>query len=121
MRNLIRNRRDMWYALPLGTHPIVDEYGNDTLEVETDYTSPLFLLANVSANMGQEAVEVFGSQTDYSRTVAVSANCPLVEGCRVWFGVEPDADGGNWNYVVARVADSKNGCLVALREVTGNG
>jgi hypothetical protein len=119
MRDLIRNKRGLWYAVPVGSTPILDEYGNDTLEVEAAFSSPLYLRANVSANVGQEAVEVFGSQTEYSRTVSVAGNeCPLVEGGRVWFGVEPDA---SHNYTVARVADSKNGYLVALREVTPYG
>lgn len=122
MRNLHRNKRELWYATPVGNTPIVDEYGNDTLEVEAVFSSPLHLHANVSANVGQEAVEVFGSQTEYSRTVSVAGSeCPLVEGCRVWFGIAPDAQTENYNYTVARVADSKNGYLVALREVTPHG
>jgi hypothetical protein len=119
MRNLNRNKRGLWYATQVGSTPIVDEYGNDTLEVEAVFSSPLYLKATVSANVGQEAVEVFGSQTEYSRTVSIAGHkCPLAEGCRVWFGVEPDA---SHNYTVARVADSKNGYLVALREVTPHG
>ena len=122
MRDLIRNKRSLWYATPVGNTPILDEYGNDTLEVEAVFSSPLLLQANVSANAGQEAVEVFGSLTEYSRTVSIAGSkCPLVEGCRVWFGVEPSEQGANHNYTVARVADSKNGYLVALREVTPHG
>lgn len=122
MRNLIRNKRELWYALPVGNTPILDDYGNDTLEVEVAFSSPLYLRANVSANVGQEAVEVFGSQTEYSRTVSIAGGkCPLVEGCRVWFGIEPNGQEVNYNYTVARVADSKNGYLVALREVTRHG
>lgn len=122
MRNLHRNKRDLWYALPVGSHPVLDDYGNDTLEVEKVFSAPIYLLANVSANMGMEGVEVFGSQTEYSRTVSITgAATPLVEGTRVWFGVDPDAQAANYNYTVARVADSKNGCLVALREVTPHG
>lgn len=122
MRDLNRNKRDLWYATPVGSNPILDEYGNDTLEVEVAFSSPLHLKVNLSANMGQEAVEVFGSQTEYSRTLSIAGMmCPLVEGCRVWFGVEPNEQGSNHNYTVSRVADSKNGFLVALREVTPHG
>lgn len=122
MRDLNRNKRELWYALPVGSKPILDEYGNDTLEVEAVFSSPLHLRANISANVGQEAVEVFGSQTEYSRTLSFTGSaCPLKEGCRVWFGVEPNAVGSNHNYTVARVADSKNGYLLALREVTPHG
>ena len=116
MRDLKRNQRVIHYANMVGTEPILDEYGNDTLEVRTLYGSPAPLRCNVSANMGQEAVEVFGSQTEYSRTISMAGNhCPLVEGSRVWFMAAPE---GQFNYTVARVADSKNGFLVALREVT---
>ena len=122
MRDLNRNKRKLWYAVPVGSQPIIDEYGNDTLEVEAVFSSPLYLRANVSANIGQEAIEVFGSQTEYNRTVSVAgAVTPFVEGCRVWFGVEPNEQATNYNYTVARVADSKNGYLVALREVTPHG
>ena len=121
MRDLIRNKRKLWYALPVGSTPILDEYGNDTLEVEWKFSSPLPFQSNVSANVGQEATEVFGSQTEYSRTVSITGTCPLTEGCRLWFGAEPNEQGTNYNYTVARVADSKNGYLVALREVTPHG
>ena len=119
MRSLQRNWRNLYFAELLSTEPIKDEYGNDTLEVETIYLPPTLLRCNVSANMGQEAVEVFGVQTEYSRTISLTDDsCPLLEGCRVWFGVAPNETGDNHNYIVARVADSKNGFLVALREVS---
>lgn len=122
MRDLNRNKRSLWYASQVGSTPILDEYGNDTLEVEVAFSAPIRLRANVSANAGQEAVEVFGSQTEYSRTVSITdGECPLTVGCRVWFGSEPNEQETNYNYTVARVADSKNGYLVALREVTPHG
>lgn len=122
MRSLFRNQRDLYFASVAGTEPILDEYGNDTLEVRTVYSSPTLLRANVSANIGQEAVDAFGSQTEYSRTVSLTGKSSLLaEGDKVWFGVEPNTDGDNNNYVVARVADSKNGFLVALREVSKRG
>ena len=122
MRSLFRNQRTLHYATVVGTESIFDEYGNDTLEVRTIYGSPTLLRANVSANIGQDAVDAFGSQTEYSRTVSLTgASCPLSEGDKVWFNIEPNEDGDNNNYTVARVADSKNGYLVALREVSKRG
>ena len=117
MRDLKRNQRTFYYATATGTVPIVDEYGNDTLETRTTYSAPLVLKANVSANIGEDAVEIFGTQTEYSRTVSM-VNCPLKEGDKVWFDIDPM---GENNYVVAKVADSKNGYLVALREVSSRG
>lgn len=117
MRSLQRNTRKLFYDVPTSTEPILDEYGNDTLERKTVYSDPLPMNANVSANVGEDAVSVFGSMTEYSRTITYAGNsCPLVEGSRVWFGVDTTAPN---NYVVVKVADSKNGYLIALREVSG--
>lgn len=122
MRNLARNQRDLYYATKARTEPIIDEYGNDTLEVRTIFNSPLFLRGNISSNAGEEAVNIFGAQTEYSRVLCLAGSeSPMAEGDKVWFGVVPNADGANNNYIVARVADSKNGVLIALREVSNRG
>ena len=119
MRSLQRNWRKLHYASPQSIEPIFDEYGNETLEHRTVYSEPTELAVNVSANIGQEAVNVFGSVTEYSRTITYNgATCPLVEGSVVWFGVDTT---GSHNYIVVKVADSKNGFLIALREVTKRG
>lgn len=119
MRSLQRNCRSLYYATPQSEESILDEWGNETLEVKTTYGDPQLLQVNVSANVGQDSVNVFGSITGYSRTISYTGNsCPLVEGCRIWFGVnhtEPH------NYTVVKVADSKNGYLIALREVSERG
>lgn len=120
MRDLKRNQRNLWYAKQTGTLKVLDDYGNETLEEEILYSSPTLLRCNVSANVGQEAAEVFGAQTAYSRTVCFTGNCPLEEGDAIWFGVDP-FQVPDHNYVVVRVADSKNGYLIALREVTKRG
>ena len=116
MRSMQRSWRELHYAVLTSTEPIKDEYGNDTLEVKNTYGPPTLLRAIVSANVGQEAVNVFGALTGYSRMVSYNGDsCPLDEGTLVWFGVDVT---GPHNYVVIKVADSKNGYLVALREVS---
>lgn len=110
MRSLQKNWREIEYSTPQGTESILDDYGNDTLEVRTIYSEPKTLKVNISANVGQDAVNTFGSLTDYSRTITYCGEeCPLVEGSRVSFGSQ--------EYVVIKVADSINGFLIALREV----
>ena len=77
----------MEYAVPQSTEQIFDEYGNDTLEVKTIYSERKELRANISANVGQEAVNVFGSLTGYNRTITYwGESCPLTENSKVWFG-----------------------------------
>lgn len=114
MRSLQINCREIYYSVPQSVEPILDEYGNDTLEVRTIYSEPKLLKANISANVGQEAINIFGALTDYSRTITYCGrSCPFVEGTRVSFGSQ--------EYTVVKVADSKNGFLIALREVSGRG
>lgn len=116
MRSLQRNWRDLYYATPQRTESLLDEYGNETLEQKSVYSRPKKIRVCVSANVGQEAVNVFGALSDYSRTVTYfGEKCPLVEGSIVWFGVGVSKP---HNYVVVKLADSKNGFMVALREVS---
>lgn len=116
MRNLKRNQREIHYALRLGETAIVDEYGNETGESSPSYGEPVAANFNVSAATGEEAVQAFGSFTGYSRTMSVaSTDCPIDEESIVWFGIPPTEP---HNYIVVRKADSKNGILYALQEVT---
>ena len=116
MRSMNRNKRLIHYALRTGEVANIDEYGNETGELTPVYEAATPLLCNVSAASGEDAVRAFGSFTAYSRTVFVSDNnCPIDENTIVWFGIEPTEP---YNYIVTRKADSKNGVLYALQEVT---
>lgn len=113
MRMLNRNQREVTYERVIGTEPIKDDYGNDTLEVRKVYDTPVAARWNVSAAVGEEANEVFGDLTNYSRTVTLCGSCPVSEGDRVAFGGQ--------SYSVVRIADSVNGYMLALREVVSDG
>lgn len=107
MRTLKRNGRSVTYENVIGTERI-----GDTLEVRKLYGTPVTAHWNVSAAVGEEANEIFGDLTDYSRTVSLCGDCPVSEGDRVTFD--------STTYRVIRIADSKNGYLIALREVADN-
>ena len=113
MRSLKRNLRDVTYENIIALEPIQDVYGNDTLEVRKIYAPPVHAQWNVSAAVGEEANEIFGDLTDYSRTVTLCGDCPVFEGDRVTFSGK--------TYTVVKIADSKNGYLLALREVVAHG
>ena len=116
MRCLNRNKRQIYYALRTGEVANIDEYGNETGESTPVYGNAVELKCNVSAATGSDAVQAFGSFTNYTRTMCVSdRNCPIDENTIVWFNIEPSEP---HNYIVVRKADSKNGILYALREVT---
>lgn len=115
MRSLNKNKRGIYFALYTGEDKILDEYGNETGESNPTYGEITELRCNVSAALGDEAVQAFGSFTNYTRVVCVSDNkCPLAEQAVVWFGA---ATTEPYNYIVTRKADSKNGILYALQEV----
>lgn len=118
MRNLRRNQREFYYALYEGSEDAKDEWGNLTGEQSPVYSAPVKAAANISAAVGESAVEAFGNLTDYSRVLC--GDFPLDENTRIWFGVSPE-DGFPHNYVVVRKADSLNGTLFALREVKVDG
>ena len=116
MRSLNKNKRKIYYALFLKDEPIADEYGNDTGENEPVYGEITSLDCNVSSAVGEDVVQAFGSFTNYSRVICLSdTDCPLTEESVVWFGVDPTEA---YNYIVTRKADSKNGVLYALQEVS---
>lgn len=116
MRNLNRNRRRIYYALRIGETPNVDEYGNETSESTPVYGGATQMYCNVSAAVGEDAVRAFGSFTAYSRSICVAdTNCPMDVDSIVWFNTVPTEP---HNYIVVQKADSKNGILYALREVT---
>ena len=116
MRSLNRNKRLAYYALHTGEIVNTDEYGNETGESTPTYGKIEALRVNISAASGEEAVQAFGSFTGYSRTMFIADNaCPIDEKSIIWFGVAPPAP---HNYIVVRKADSVNGTLYALREVT---
>lgn len=118
MRSLNRNKRTIYYALHTGEETNLDEYGNETGESTPTYGEPIALECNISASTGAEAIQAFGSFTGYSRTICVAdRNCPIDENSVVWFGREP-IDNTPYNYIVVRKADSKNGTLYMLQEVT---
>ena len=116
MRSLNRNKRYVRYALRTGETANVDEYGNETGESTPTYGTIEALRVNISAASGVEATEAFGSFTGYSRTMFIADNaCPIDVDSVIWFGVAPPAP---YNYIVVRKADSVNGILYALQEVT---
>jgi len=116
MRSLNRNKRLLYYARRTGEIKNFDEYGNETGELTPVYGAATPLYCNVSASSGEDVVQAFGNFTGYSRTVYVANNdCPMDEESIVWFGT---ALSKPHNYIVVRKADSKNGILYALQEVT---
>ena len=101
MRSCEKNKRTIFYAKFLSSEPILDEFGNDTLEVNQIYSEPVELKVNYSSNVGEDSTKVFGNLTNYSRTLAiVGSECPLNEHDIVWINKDVSTKA---NYEVLKV------------------
>ncbi|WP_407453562.1 hypothetical protein [Methanobrevibacter sp.] len=109
MRNLKKNQRKLYYAPFMGTESILDEYGNETLEVTPLYGDKTELWVNYSPNTGQLDNQMFGDITNYSRVLTFVGTCPLKEKDHLWINDE--------TYEVVKVADGLNSYLVAIGEI----
>jgi hypothetical protein len=109
MRTLKKNQRKLYYAPFMGTEPIIDEYGNETLESNPSYDELRELEVNYSPNNGQMNTQLFGNITDYSRVLAFVGSCPLKEKDMVLIG--------ETKYEVVKVADGLDTILVAIGEI----
>lgn len=116
MRNLARNKQTIYYALYSGKTDIVDENGNKTGDKSVTYSTPVAIKVNVSASRGTADLEMFGINTNYSRTVVTDdTSCPIKEDSILWVDkatTEPH------DYVVVKVAKSFNHITYAIQEVS---
>lgn len=116
MRCSNRNKRKIYYALFDSTAAAEDEYGNEIGEGVV-YTSPVPLLANVSASKNVDTADVFGIDINYDRVVMVSGRfCPIEETSVLWVDRDP-SNNKPYDYVVVRVSKSINSTAIAIRKV----
>lgn len=115
MQSLMSNHRTVYYALYTGMTDITRD-GYKTGEKRKTYSDPVAFPCNVSPARNPADTEPFGISTDYDRTIVTcDMNCPIAEDSILWVGVpvtEP------YNYKVVRRAESLNGLLFAIKEVT---
>lgn len=80
MKCLNRNKTTFFYALYLGEKPILDEDGNENGEVQSIYTDPVYMRANISPANGGTQAELFGSFTQYDKVIVTDdMQCPIDE------------------------------------------
>jgi len=116
VRTQVINRTPFYYALYEGNTPAVDNDGYYTGETAVTYSEPvLFESGCISPATGQSAVEQFGTLEDYDKVIVTGdMSCPIDENSVLWI----DADTKDpYDYIVKRVAKSKNGISIAVRKV----
>lgn len=115
MRTLNKNKQTIYYALYIVSTELRDSNGLRTGEKEITYSTPEALKVNVSAGRGDIDLEIFGINSNYTKTfVTTDLNCPIEEDTIIWF----DEDIANpHNYVVVGKAKSLNSITYAIKEV----
>lgn len=136
MRCLNRNKRPFYYCLFDHKVPFVDEYGNESGEQITTYSSPVRMMANISQATGQSNTEQFGSLENYDKVLVTDdLNCPIDEHSVLFVDKEPEytdvlthvptaitttddtVSVPVYDYTVVRVAKSLNSISIAIRKV----
>jgi len=123
MRCLKRNKQKFYYAQYTGKTPILDEYGNATLESRIQYSSPILMEANISSTTkGSDSnIELFGTAIQYDKVIVTDdMACPINEYSVLCVDVLPSYDSeGNllYDYIVKRVGKSLNSISYAITKV----
>ena len=117
MRTQVINRTPFYYALYEGKTAEIDEDGFYTGEDAPSYEEPvLYTKANISAARGTSETEQFGNLDNYDRVIVTSdMSCPINEDSILWID-EADTSKPH-DYIVKRVAKSKNGISLAVAKV----
>ena len=125
MRELERNKQNIYYALMNSVVEATDSSGYKTGELVKNYSAPTPFRINVSPARGNADREGFGIDCVYSKTMSTAdKNCPIEEDTLLWIGIEPSTSTVSYiphNYYVVRKAESLNDIVYAIREVTLSG
>lgn len=121
MRTQNLNRTPFFYALYVGKTDLRDEDGNLTGEKGPEYSKPvLYKKANISPATGNSSTQQFGQMEDYDHVIVTAdMSCPISETSILWID-ETDTTKPH-DYIVKRIAKSKNGISIAIAKVKVSG
>lgn len=113
MRLCNRNKQTIYYATYVSKSEITDASGNKTGQYITTYSAPVKTSWNISFDVSDSEVEMFGvSSLNVLRIVAQKNNFPLSETSIIWFNKIPDtsyvATSPKNNYKVVGIKPSLN-------------
>lgn len=119
MRTLERNKQKIYYSNYTGNADVYDENGLYTGVKAPAYTEPVGIKVNVSASRGQAEIDLFGTDLNYTNTIATDKDYGIDEHSILWLGKEPylNDELTPHNYIVVSVAKSLNSIVYAIRKV----
>ena len=123
MRDLIKNKRTIYYLNYVKTEDVVDDNGNLTGEKKVIYTPRKQLKTNISGARGNSQAEVFGTDVKYDKTFVLTASefekTKITENSVFFVDINPTYEGTNplYDYRVEKIADTINDVVVAITKV----
>lgn len=119
MKALERNKQTIYFANYAGRSEVTDSNGLYTGETEITYTTPVKAKVNVSASRGEAYIDLFGTDLNYTNTIATDKDLGIDEHSILWVGKEVYQGSviTPYNYIVASVAKSLNSFVYAIRKV----
>lgn len=117
MRNLQRNTQPVFYRLYEGEEEILGPWGESTGLYVPKYGPLKSAMLCVSPNVGTAETEMFGTLTQYDRTMTTSdTSLEIDEDDVLWVdGADTDEP---WNYIVKARAPWKNSISFAIQKVS---
>lgn len=116
MFNLSRNTFPVHYKLYQGQTEIVDAWGNNTGSYVPVYGEMQTAYMSVSSNRGTAEAEMFGTLSEYDRTITTTdISCPIDEDSVLWLDDQPLNE--PHNYIVTKRAPWKNSISFAVKRV----
>ena len=117
MRGLKKNMYTFYSAKYLGLEKQVDEWEQPTGRYIPKYAFPDKHRGNISPNIGSSQFYMFGNLLEYSNVISpLTVDTDSV----LWIGIEPNAEHDNYNYIVKRIARSKNFLAIAIGKRTSD-
>lgn len=117
MRNLQRNCQPVFYKLYEGEEEILGPWGENTGLYVPKYGELKSAMLCVSPNIGTAETEMFGTLTQYDRTMTTADTTLEIDEDDVLWVDGADTD-GPWNYIVKKRAPWKNSIAFAIQEVS---
>ena len=105
----------------LGLQKQVDELGQPTGRYISKYALPVKYRGNISPNIGSSQFYMFGNLLEYSNVISpLPVDTDIDENSVLWIGIEPNVENDNYNYIVKRIAKSKNFLAIAIGKRTND-
>lgn len=114
MRNLYRNKRKIYYALPLGKVPLLDQNGYETGEFEVKYSRIQEAYVHLNVNSGDILNNVYGNYDNYYRTMIAENGLAINEGTILWIDKPISKE---YDYIVKRISKDINVTIYSLVRV----